>query len=76
MGLNMNDFIKTILTPTLRHGATALAGYLMAHGILDSVQGAGFTEAATGLVIGGVGYIWSIWKAKKNVAVLGSGMTG
>lgn len=67
----MKDFLKTIVTPTIRHGSTALAGWLVANGVIDGAQGAGFAEAATGLVIGAIAYGWSVWSNKKDAAKLG-----
>jgi hypothetical protein len=55
--------METLLTPliglALRHGLTIIAGVLVTLGMLEPAQEANFTTIFTGIVLGGIGLIWS-----------------
>lgn len=62
----MEKILITVLTPAIRHGMTAAAGALVTKGIITAAQSGNFTEIGTGMVIGGIGFGWSViksWKA-------------
>jgi hypothetical protein len=55
--------LQPIVASTIRHGLTALAGVLVARGFLVEGDTAEFVSVGVGLVIGAVGYGWSLARA-------------
>jgi hypothetical protein len=55
--------METLLTPlislALRHGLTIIAGVLVTLGMLEPGQETNFISIFTGIVLGGIGLIWS-----------------
>ena len=57
--------LPPIITSTVRHALTALAGVLVAQGLLSSDQSAGTIQTVIGVVLGGIGFGWSMARAGK-----------
>ena len=62
----METIVTTIITPAIRHGMTVAAGALVAAGLLEPAQSNNFTLLATGIVVGGIGLVWSFVKNAKK----------
>lgn len=65
----MDSIITTLLTPTIRNGMTAIGGALVTAGILHAPDVTIFSNIATGIVVGGGGFIWSWFTAHRNAAI-------
>lgn len=54
--------IEQTLALVIRHGATALGGFLVANGALSNADAASFAQVATGLALGLGGMAWSFYQ--------------
>ena len=61
----MEDALKTIVAPIVRHGMTYVGGLLTSIGLVEQSQTGNFTTIATGIVVAGIGMIWSFVKNRK-----------
>jgi hypothetical protein len=55
--------LQPIVASTIRHGLTALAGVLVARGLLTEGATAEFVSVGVGLLVGAIGYGWSLARA-------------
>ena len=57
--------LPPLIASTVRHGLTALAGVLVTKGFLTSTDGVQYADVGAGIVIGLIGYGWSLARAGK-----------
>jgi hypothetical protein len=62
----MDDALKTIVAPIVRHGLTYIGGILTSAGLVDASQTGNFAVIGTGIIMAGIGMIWSFVKNKKQ----------
>jgi hypothetical protein len=62
----METILTTVLTPAIRHGLTVAAGALVAMGLVDPAQQGNFVVIGTGIVLGAIGFGWSLTKNRKK----------
>src|ERR1700691_5385952 len=72
-GLEMDEttqgIIQTALAAAIRHGLTVAAGSLVTLGWIQGSQSASFVELGSGIVLGILAYLWSLWQKKGLVAM-------
>ena len=56
---------QPIIASIVRHGLTLLAGYLVARGVVSPTASSGFVEGLTGVLVGLIGFGWSLVRAGK-----------
>jgi ABC-type nickel/cobalt efflux system permease component RcnA len=61
--------IQTAIAAAIRHGLTVAAGSLVTLGWIQTGQTASFVEIMSGIAIGILGYLWSLWQKKGLVAM-------
>lgn len=61
--------IQTAIAAAIRHGLTVLAGSLVTVGWIQGGQTASFVEIGSGIVLGILAYLWSLWQKKGLVAM-------
>ena len=60
-----SDQTQPLIASIVRHGLTLLAGYLVASGAFNPTTSAGFVEGLTGVLVGLIGFGWSLAEAGK-----------
>jgi hypothetical protein len=61
--------IQTAIAAAIRHGLTILAGSLVTLGWIQGSQTASFVELGSGIALGLIAYLWSLWQKKGLVAM-------
>lgn len=63
--MNSTATLPPIIASLVRHGLTALAGMLVARGYLNPSSSNGMAEFGTGILVGLIGFGWSLARAGK-----------